>query len=79
MLCVREDRWTRFVFAEARLEEERQASEAKRREREEQHLYLTARVNKPFRVPRESLSWGHIPGHYGQDLQQPPRLRLGDF
>ncbi|KAB5596509.1 Ubiquitin carboxyl-terminal hydrolase [Ceratobasidium theobromae] len=28
----------------ARLEEERQASEAKRREREEQHLYLTARV-----------------------------------
>lgn len=28
----------------ARLEEERQASEAKKREREEQHLYLTARV-----------------------------------
>lgn len=35
-----------FLLVEARLEEERQASEAKRREREEQHLYLTARVSR---------------------------------
>ena len=39
-------------FVERRLDEERQQQEAKRREREEQHLFLTVKVC-PSQLPRD--------------------------
>ena len=46
------------IWKEQRLEDERQIQEAKKREREEQHLYLTAKV----------ISDGSFTEHQGFDL-----------
>lgn len=48
-LCIlRNALVTFFLYAERRLDEERVQIEAKKREREEQHLYLSAKVSSRF-------------------------------
>lgn len=59
---------------ERRLDEERLQLEAKKREREEQHLFLTAKVRTTVNLRARTLSPLYYPGHHRRDLLETRRL-----
>ena len=61
--------------SEQRLDEERLQLEAKRREREEQHLFLTAKV-RLLSLDRDMWSYLLYIDYHGRDLPTPSRLRF---